>query len=805
MIDATPRPPRRSHHQQPQQQPQMYSSYSPRAESNSMSHQDIVRHPATRGPAGAPYAQQSADDVWMQQQALAVAGGPQPSMLAHGGGGGNDVQPLQMVHRSLRGRYKLAVLLAAVGAAVGCAVGWTQNEKVFRAKGVIRVDPQRTLLSGVQENQAEFPRFMTSEASSIKSPEFVRRVMQRPEWKNAVPAAWPEELFLLRLTAAYANSGFDINVSFDHPNDATAKAAVAATLKAYEEYRSEQRTIYADQGVEYWQKEYERIQKSIADAKAQILEIQRRDAGGNIDSALTIYSERLAKFQASVEDAKFALRRMKSMQEAAKTNPPRYTPEQLALSEPQLARLLLDRGTAQAELTRIERQYGVNAPIVRNAREQLENYDIKIQQITDAIGASIFGIIPATDPQSPPVFVTAQEIASREVELKDLEQNLKDVSDRVGSWSEVRYAMGKYQNDIDANQDLLKDRAAKLADAQARALTLNANVRTFSNPLIDVAEDKRPTMATLGFVAGGALPLLGLTLYGLFDRKYRYSDETVASGSTRGVPLLGILPNLPDRLSDPSQASVAAHCVHQIRTMLQLNVLGEGPAVISVTSATSGDGKTSLSLALGLSFAASGSRTLLIDTDLIGAGLSARLGIREPQGVGEAILSRDPMSYVRETDVNGLSVLPVGTEGGQNASAFSPSAVRRLIADVREHFDIVLIDTGPVLGSIEATPVVAASDAVILTVARGQNRDLVEKAIGHLRAIGSRIAGVVFNRANARDFERSISGISLRSVSRASSFNGTGPTNGHPSSAPRQDKRLGPLVHSVRGTREETN
>ena len=66
------------------------------------------------------------------------------------------------------------------------------------------------------------------------------------------------------------------------------------------------------------------------------------------------------------------------------------------------------------------------------------------------------------------------------------------------------------------------------------------------------------------------------------------------------------------------------------------------------------------------------------------------------------------------TDVAGLSVLPVGTEGGQNASSFSPSAVRRLIAAVRDQFDMVLIDTGPVLGSIEATPVVAASDAVIL-------------------------------------------------------------------------------------------
>jgi hypothetical protein len=71
-----------------------------------------------------------------------------------------------------------------------------------------------------------------------------------------------------------------------------------------------------------------------------------------------------------------------------------------------------------------------------------------------------------------------------------------------------------------------------------------------------------------------------------------------------------------------------------------------------------------------------------------------------------------------------------------------------------------------VLGSIEATPVCAAADGVILTVSRGQQRPLVEKAIQHLMSIGARFAGVVFNRAQANDFARSISGISLRSIAR---------------------------------------
>ena len=90
-----------------------------------------------------------------------------------------------------------------------------------------------------------------------------------------------------------------------------------------------------------------------------------------------------------------------------------------------------------------------------------------------------------------------------------------------------------------------------------------------------------------------------------------------------------------------------------------------------------------------------------------------------------------------------------------------------------------MIDTGPILGSIEASLVCAAADGVVLTVARGQQRPMVEKALGHLAAIGARLAGVVFNRAQSSDFERSISGMSMRSIARHPSTNGNGNGNGH--------------------------
>jgi len=65
----------------------------------------------------------------------------------------------------------------------------------------------------------------------------------------------------------------------------------------------------------------------------------------------------------------------------------------------------------------------------------------------------------------------------------------------------------------------------------------------------------------------------------------------------------------------------------------------------------------------------------------------------------------------------------------------------------------VLIDTGPVPGSLEASVVASQVDEVILTVARGEQRTLAEKSANHLSALGARIAGIVFNRARNEDVD----------------------------------------------------
>jgi Mrp family chromosome partitioning ATPase len=168
---------------------------------------------------------------------------------------------------------------------------------------------------------------------------------------------------------------------------------------------------------------------------------------------------------------------------------------------------------------------------------------------------------------------------------------------------------------------------------------------------------------------------------------------------------------------------------------------------------------------LGLSYAASGCRTLLIDADLQAGGLSQRLGVSgegHAEGVMNALVEGDLLEVVAETDVENLAILPVGKARGNQAGSFSPSAVRQLIAQAKRDFDVVLFDTGPLLGSIESTPIVASCDATILVVSRGQQRPTVEKALAHLQRVEAEVAGLVFNRASPGDFEKSVAGMNFR-------------------------------------------
>jgi polysaccharide biosynthesis transport protein len=324
-------------------------------------------------------------------------------------------------------------------------------------------------------------------------------------------------------------------------------------------------------------------------------------------------------------------------------------------------------------------------------------------------------------------------------------------------------------------------------------------------------KDTHSAMAALGGSAGLSLAVLIVSVLALRDRRFHGPEDTQYSAVR--IPMLGILPTLNNDLADPEEAAMAAHFVHGIRAMLQIKAHGDHGRVIAITSPSAHNGKTSLSLALGVSFAGAHSKTLLIDCDFVGRALSSRVnavarprlgrllqqqglvdnksleqGLQSakrsgrrlgevlvemgsvPQekldavlnsqktrafGVLEAIDGEDLAECVAKTDIPGLSILPLGQANAEHIGSLSPAMLRQMLEACRQRFDVVIVDTGPILGSLEAAMVATQADEVVVVLTAGENRAAAERSIRYLETVGAKVAGFVFNRATSRDFGKS--------------------------------------------------
>jgi Mrp family chromosome partitioning ATPase len=390
-------------------------------------------------------------------------------------------------------------------------------------------------------------------------------------------------------------------------------------------------------------------------------------------------------------------------------------------------------------------------------------------------------------------------------------------------------------------------RDLNLKEAEGSRIKINDGLTAAS-----AQTDTRVRFTALGAMLG-LMTAFGIVLLpSVMDRRFRAADETKVANYLG--PVLGVLPELPGDLADDEHAAMAAHCVHQTRTILQMRHEGADGQVLAVTSSLAGTGKTSLTMALGVSFATSGSRTLMIDCDLVGGGLSARISrimrrkighllvrdglVSEQQleqalsesrrtgrplgetcvtlgftgeldvqralasqegehmGVLEALAGESLQDCVAQTGFPGLSILPLGTASARHCASISPAALRRLVKSARGQFDTVLIDTGPVPGSLEASVVVPEVDGVVLVVSKGEHRPSVARSAEYLRSMNAVPVGVVFNRASVKEVSHNSSTLH-RSTAAFGSSSGMGLRIDAEQS--RRSSRLGPMAQAVAG------
>jgi succinoglycan biosynthesis transport protein ExoP len=306
------------------------------------------------------------------------------------------------------------------------------------------------------------------------------------------------------------------------------------------------------------------------------------------------------------------------------------------------------------------------------------------------------------------------------------------------------------QRDFDTTRSLydgLLQRYKEIGVASGASLS---NISIVSRAHIPERPFKPKPVANIGF--GILLGLLAgvatVLVIDHLDDSIRNPDELRKLLDT---PVLGIVPRNTggDRTAVALEPLTAVSETYQGLSATLRFVSEDGvPKVLLFTSARPGEGKTVSTVALAAQFALLGKSVLIIDCDLRNPNVHSVLDLPNTVGVsnflsGEASLE----SLVQTAGRPGLSVLSSGPLPPDPAMLLASMRLPELVAAARDQYDLVIIDSSPVMWFADAPLLGAAADATVMVVeAGGAGRAALRDALRRLRATGTRVVGVVLTK-----------------------------------------------------------
>ena len=186
---------------------------------------------------------------------------------------------------------------------------------------------------------------------------------------------------------------------------------------------------------------------------------------------------------------------------------------------------------------------------------------------------------------------------------------------------------------------------------------------------------------------------------------------------------------------------------NSIRTNVQFS--GRDLKVITLTSAQPGEGKSTTSVNLAISFARAGFRTLLIDADTRNSVMSGTFKSNERyQGLTSFLSGNAELSdVICDTTIDNLMIIPAGQVPPNPTSLIQNDNFKVMIETVRGLYDYVIIDTPPLGLVIDAAILAHYSDASLVVVKAGvDKRRTVRKLKEQLEQSGSVFLGVILNK-----------------------------------------------------------
>lgn len=718
----------------------------------------------TRQPAGS--AGPAAHGALIPFAPLAPPSGPD----ARTGGDAGGPTAAAFV-RGVRRRWVLAAVLAVVGLAAGAAAGWTLTAPRTTVRTLLRTDSdQQSLLSRGSEVRGNFQYFQRTQLVLVRSRMVLNAALRQPEVADLAmlrehpdPVPWLEK----ELKADYALAPEILRLSMSGEDPRQVAILLNAVREAYLREIVEKEHRDRAEKIEKLQALYTQYEALLADRRKALADLAR--TVGAQDGPTLALKQHLALER--VGEARKQLVQLqgnlyKAQAEAAALEARARGVDDVPVAEAAVdAELKKDKRIehAQAEVEKLESQLDdMRQKAARGDDEPaLAAPKARVAAARAALAAERAKARPAVAAALKQKARAEARTAAAEHKgqvdlLAELAGMLAKDADRFGREAEAlnqkAIDLGTVRDGLAKDEEMLKKVGAQVDALKVEQMAPPRVTLLEEAVAEEVAGPKKRFMAA----AAGAACLAGLFVLGLAWREVRSGKiGTVAEvRQVVDVPVVGTVPAVPARVNRLALRGAAGagrgrgqeliESVDAARTLL--TALAGGAQAVMITSAGSGEGKTSLSGHLATSLARAGYQTLLIDGDLRRPTAQATFGL-DPEAPGLSEVLRGGAKVrdaIHPTGVDGLGVMPAGSPDRMTFRALARGQTRVLYDLLKQRFDFVLVDSAPVLAVADSLMLALGADGVLLSVMQDVSRaPAVLAACERLSLMNVRILGTV--------------------------------------------------------------
>lgn len=589
------------------------------------------------------------------------------------------------------------------------------------------------------------PGFITAPMEEARERRALNEARLTPERREELTREWVVDYFLFSLNVTASERSRAIRLDFTSEDPELAAAVVNALADTYVLQTAENKRTATNRASEWLERRAEEVRERMVRAENELANY-RRDVGlVDLGQQVTLLTQQLVELNRELIEARSQLNEAEARYQQVQSllmSPGGLETAAAVLQSQLIQRLREQESQVARELAELRTQLRQSHP--RYALKESELADLR-EKISDEIGKIGTNL--------------RNEVEIARVRVQNLQRAVGDLDGTLRGQSEAQVRLRQLESDARSERDLyerLRDRFRETGVQEDGDLTLpDARVISYAVPPEYPSYPNKRVIVAFVFIVAAALGVMLVFVVEHMDAGFRSVKQLERF---TGLPAIAVLPRAaggragPQGLVLEKPNSAFSEAIRSLRTALLLSDVDHPPRSVLFTSSVPGEGKTTTALAVARASARAGQRVILVDTDLRHPSLHYAVGVPNDSGLVSVLSGEARLEDVIEIDPrSGMHFLTAGPPAPNPPDLLGSARMHQVLARLRDAYDLVILDTPPVLAVSDVLVLLRQTDKCVFIVRWGKtHRDAAVSALRQLLDGGGDLIGTALSHVDVK-------------------------------------------------------